>query len=274
MNERTCEICGTPLSGRATRYCSRACAIRGNTIARAADPERMVRHCANKARWQRENREKARGYVASRVETRTCEWCGKTWQTRQDTPSRVCSHACAQHKEGSACHAEWVACDACGRRYLKRNTRALTGCSPTCRTGLITGEWPKSRLLIRECPVCGTLFRQSNYNKGITSACSHKCRAVLLFGAQEDRAPRHWAISGKRRLRIYERDNWTCLICGEPVDRDANVMYDDWAPSLDHITPRSKGGHDSDANLRCAHRWCNSVIGDGSCWTADHLRTA
>jgi hypothetical protein len=51
---------------------------------------------------------------------------------------------------------------------------------------------------------------------------------------------------------------------------------DDWAPSLDHIEPQSWAliPDHSPANLRLAHRWCNSVRGDLSHYTDDDLRVA
>ncbi|SMB77311.1 HNH endonuclease [Acinetobacter baumannii] len=67
-------------------------------------------------------------------------------------------------------------------------------------------------------------------------------------------------IMPSRRLSIYERDDWMCKICGEPVDHDADVG-DNMAPSLDHIVPRSLGGGHESENLRTAHRVCNSRRG-------------
>lgn len=87
-------------------------------------------------------------------------------------------------------------------------------------------------------------------------------------------AERDW-ISRRDRLAIYERDNWTCQLCGEPVDRQAHYL-DDWAPTLDHIVPRSAAlvPDHSPRNLRTAHRWCNSVRGDGTRYEEGVLRVA
>lgn len=80
-------------------------------------------------------------------------------------------------------------------------------------------------------------------------------------------------ISPAGRLAIYERDNWTCQICTEPVD-PLELKNSTWDATLDHVIPRRKGGTDDPNNLRLAHRWCNSVRGDLSHHTDDDLRVA
>lgn len=72
-----------------------------------------------------------------------------------------------------------------------------------------------------------------------------------------------WDVPPERRLAIYERDRWTCQLCGDPIDRDADPQRDDLAPSLDHIIPRSHQlvPDHSDSNLRLAHRGCNARRG-------------
>lgn len=51
------------------------------------------------------------------------------------------------------------------------------------------------------------------------------------------------------RYDIYERDNGTCRLCGEPVDKD-NFH-------LDHIVPRLLGGVHRPENVQIAHPACN-----------------
>lgn len=272
----TCVVCGTPLTGTQRRYCSKPCAIKGNTIARRENPERMQRHYERKAEWQRNNRDKQYAYKQKSAHvTRQCSECGATFETLKGSARATCSSMCETHAMTGAWptkYAAWVECDACGTLYLKRNQNPLKACSATCRTGLVLGEWPKSRVRFNTCPVCGRVFMQGKHSCGTVSACSHECRAVLLFGRPEDRSPRHWDISKARRLRLYERDGYVCQICGAPVEVTADPCSGDWAPTLDHIVPRSRGGHDGDSNLRTAHRWCNSVLGDGRRWSEEVLR--
>lgn len=141
--------------------------------------------------------------------------------------------------------------------------------------------------------VCGDEFECVDYR---TTCCSRECRrglcmlptdhpAMVLLAAtlkaqrkaERDAmaAPRthhhsKFKPSKARRLSIYERDQWTCQLCSGPVDPD-EIPTTNWAASLDHIVPRSKGGNDSDDNLRLTHRWCNSVRSDDTYYTAADL---
>jgi len=60
---------------------------------------------------------------------------------------------------------------------------------------------------------------------------------------------------------IYERDNWTCHICGKPVERDLE-WPDPYVATLDHIEPVSRLGPHDAANLATAHWMCNLVKGN------------
>lgn len=61
--------------------------------------------------------------------------------------------------------------------------------------------------------------------------------------------------------RLYERDGGVCQICGLPTDpydikgRRVGKNY----PTLDHITPLSKGGSHTWDNVQLAHLACNSA---------------
>jgi len=64
--------------------------------------------------------------------------------------------------------------------------------------------------------------------------------------------PRVRWITDQRRLRIYERDHWTCLWCGWQAPVGSRGLL-----SLDHFIPRSRGGDHSAFNLLTACRECN-----------------
>jgi hypothetical protein len=74
-----------------------------------------------------------------------------------------------------------------------------------------------------------------------------------------------------RILRLCERDNWICWICGGNITLPIDPVAPN-APSRDHVVPKSRlkkmklpskmkdrDFHDfNGANIRLAHRWCNS----------------
>ena len=58
------------------------------------------------------------------------------------------------------------------------------------------------------------------------------------------------------KAEIYERDNWTCLICGEAIDPSLS-WPDLMSASVDHIKELYKGGSDCATNVRSTHLTCN-----------------
>lgn len=178
-----------------------------------------------------------------------------------------------------------VACAWCGRECEKHTTGTRRPvCSYACRTRLQHGDrravvgplpwterprptWdgqtlasPRRVFVQGACARCGEEFTASCAAGGpIARFCSDRC--LKRRHAHPGRYQK-W-IEPARRYRIYERDGWICQLCGDPVDRSLPAN-DDWAPSLDHIIPRSATlvPDDSDRNLRLAHRWCNAIRGD------------
>jgi 5-methylcytosine-specific restriction endonuclease McrA len=58
------------------------------------------------------------------------------------------------------------------------------------------------------------------------------------------------------RIRIAERDRWTCGICNEPIDPRLRKPHPR-ALAIAHRTARANGGSDADENLVAAHADCN-----------------
>ncbi len=61
-------------------------------------------------------------------------------------------------------------------------------------------------------------------------------------------------VSQAKRLRVYERDNFECQLCGKPVPEEELTV--------DHIVPLSKGGSSWITNLQTAHYYCNQEKAD------------
>ncbi len=63
-----------------------------------------------------------------------------------------------------------------------------------------------------------------------------------------------------------------CALCGQWVDKTLPGTHRD-GPTVDHITPRSRGGATIDrANCQLAHQRCNAAKRDGIT-TTTHSRT-
>jgi len=63
------------------------------------------------------------------------------------------------------------------------------------------------------------------------------------------------------RDAVFRRDGFVCWLCGGSTV-DGAEPNSPVAPEIDHVIPRSQGGSDDVANLRCAHRFCNESRGD------------
>ena len=99
-------------------------------------------------------------------------------------------------------------------------------------------------------PTCATRWNgreQYRRNPERFVAAAHKRRAIQLAANVEIVTPR----------KVYERDKWTCHICGGKVRRKARWKRDPEMASLDHLVPLSLGGKHSYANVACSHLRCN-----------------
>ena len=66
---------------------------------------------------------------------------------------------------------------------------------------------------------------------------------------------RSTTLRGRHR-RIIAADQPPCHICGDPIDYQAHHLHPS-SFTIDHITPRNRGGSDTLDNIGPAHRKCN-----------------
>lgn len=152
-------------------------------------------------------------------------------------------------------------CPVCGLSFTARSTVKLY-CSTLCKD---RGK-PSARWQGRENVQPGG-HGQGGYKRGCRCEV---CRASKN-AKQREFARRRFEMTGEwqrgrwiktsDRLALYERDRWTCQICGEPVNRTP-WSHDPRDPTLDHIVPRSRGGTHEASNLRTACFLCNALRGD------------
>ena len=251
MSQRTCPVCSDPVPessgpGRPRIFCSRRCSRwhanhmsdKTCTESGCSRPQRARGACS--AHYMKSHRPPRR-----KVEV-PCANCGQVVEKYSDSSRRpTCSLEC--------------------RRFLqfgpKRPKKARLTEAPTTTVKGSSFVW-----VVGTCDWCGESFTKPRLGT-VSNRCSTDCVKAAAKARQRESKGRFQASPARRR-RLYERDNWTCQICAEPIDREAHYM-DPWAPSLDHIVPQSHTliPDHSDENLRTAHRWCNSVRGDLSHYT-------
>lgn len=65
-------------------------------------------------------------------------------------------------------------------------------------------------------------------------------------------------------LKVFERDKWTCQLCGIKTPKKLKGSIDPRAPELDHILALALGGGHVIENCQCSCRKCNNEKGSGS----------
>lgn len=249
MSHRTCKTCGITVPAVGSRQFARCRPCAGVSCGTLKS---YVRGC-------RCSECRAANAAAMLAYTRARVADGKPRRESRAAPRETCID-CGQSESterGPRCLECRVERRNRRKRLPARRAQAAARQAEAAKGARGWGVWTQGR-----CAECSEGFLRKSQGSPF---CSPSCRR---------RGRKKW-ITETRRRAIYERDNWTCQLCMEPVDRDAHHL-DDWYPSLDHIIPRSHTliPDHSDENLRTCHRWCNAVRGDESHYTAADLLAA
>ncbi|MFK4801635.1 HNH endonuclease [Streptomyces sp. MPA0124] len=173
-----------------------------------------------------------------RQRTVTCAYCGEE-ATVTKSSARYCSRDC-WYEARRATHAR-IAPYRPRRNALRIQV-------------IVVRRATRRRWYSACCPACTTWFVTDNPNH---RACSTRCGRRL----SKDRRralERNAFVAHVSRPQVYERDQWTCQLCGEAVLRDEVVPHPQ-APTLDHIVALSRGGTHEPANVQLAHYYCNTI---------------
>lgn len=227
----TCVYCGNRFTGKPknAKYCQPLCARRAYSKTRRADG----RHKAYK-RTERA-KEARRRYLSGYVEQRACEQCASPFSTRKDRPTRTCSPPCA------LILIHGYPCSEVPWHHPSRSTRV-----------------PEDHLARQgRCTRCTAHF---TINSAGQRYCSTRCRERAA-GARRDARMRGAFVSEVSPHEVYERDQWTCHLCAEPLDRDAQVPHP-LAPTIDHVIPLARHGTHEPSNVKAAHFLCNATKRD------------
>ena len=114
------------------------------------------------------------------------------------------------------------------------------------------------------CRMCGEIF-VNRYGTKLREFCSRKCCRRYTSRIRKVRlklvTPVVESIEPFGPWEIYRRDNYTCQLCGDPVNLAAD-LDDPYSPTIDHIIPLANGGVHKRENVQTAHRFCNSLKSD------------
>lgn len=158
---------------------------------------------------------------------RHCLYCGTPMPTNRRANARYCSEPCRRKAT--------VENDRDKRHKLYAERPYRTVQCVRCQE-LIEGK-PRQKY----CKPCAIdAHKEAKYRCSV--AYKHNLRMATLEEFD--------------RVEIYERDNWTCSLCQESIDRQLQYPDPD-SVSIDHILPISLGGTHSRDNVAAAHLGCN-----------------
>jgi hypothetical protein len=240
--------------------------------------------CSNKLRHQRAGRQ-----VTKKV---TCPRCRKEFAQNKDRKI-FCSVDCNIQAHASekrmqrlirklAYALQSAECLGCKTRFLTglRPLRKREYCTGWCRKRHQERKYEEFKTEMREayqpvekkqlvCVICERDFEHA-------WAKAKTCSDPICKGTYE--AIQRATVKSRRRARlagalsvpynplhIFQRDNWTCQLCGAPCSY-ADGYPSPHYPTIDHIIALANGGADVPGNVQCACFDCNSHKGARDDW--------
>lgn len=241
---RICEFCGIEFLSKtvATRFCSNKCKDKQRTSKPSIESQ--------------------------------CKMCGKHFLAKRRCRSDYCSSKCA-NKFVNKLRLEALALKRIGnKKAITRGIKTLIELASLLRIQRRNNKNFGSTVgkkYHKNCKSCGIRFTYIQ-EQGCPPYYCNDCRKnkkieVRLKGKRIAKAKRR---AKERCVRadkidpfdIFDRDEWTCKICGCKTPKHKRGTYDPDAPELDHILPLSKGGEHKILNVQCACRKCNQSKGN------------
>ena len=288
-----CKQCGNLfICERNRKYCSKECRVESlkkvqlvcEWCKREFQARSLLRHCSiSCSQLARFSRAKQEREEEKRNPTHQCQWCGLWYLPKASNRVKYCSRECAFafRKDRSKKRQEYIQhkkikpwldwdkatnCKWCGLCFLRTGKSVATCCCYECKYELYReNAKAKHRESIgyRECRMCGWRFLigDKSGNFLCSQACIDERNRQHRRNAKRRRRARLWntVVGNYKRKDVFIRDRWICHICGEPVERKEKAPHPK-APTIDHVIPLSKGGHDTWRNVRCACWTCNCVV--------------
>jgi 5-methylcytosine-specific restriction endonuclease McrA len=241
-HQLTCAHCGDQLPTGAhgrRRYCDSTCA-------RKAEAER------------RRDAQSPRG----------CLNCGGTFTPKRADRTKFCGRECSFEFKARAKGISDVPavkvyrfkCLVC--RTWQNGALQQLRCE-TCKP--VAWRWDLSN---RTCQECGKQYTGETTGGRASVYCSPECHGEAAKRHRRTAKAARRARKGKAGkveridpIKVFDRDNWRCGICGCKTHKGKRGSYHPRAPELDHIVAIANGGRHSWDNVQCACRECNGRKG-------------
>ena len=218
----------------------------GKPIYELTHKGKIRKYCSVECRYEKKHRDRFKFVI--------CNYCGKTFEEKRDSPNLFCSRSCSVNFQ----KCKKVIDDNTLEKYSddEYKEELLKEFESLVEQARLIQYRIKHE---KKCIVCGSEFIAKNYNQ---ICCSDRCRKTRDNYIHDKRIYRN----GKPDLsitltKLYLRDKGTCQICGRQIDFDCD-SNSDYYPSVDHIQPLAKGGLHSWDNVQLACRICNTLKRD------------
>jgi len=248
MEQRECPVCRRTFEGRNNQ---RFCPPPKDWAGKGQPRSKCAKAYDNAKRRGTLDELLARGTVGASFD---CDECGKR---------------CTPGEDGVAPHARRFCCRDCKWLWFKTDERSTEVAARKAkrrwneakrRLAAAQRGNPSRQWITGQCHDCDKVFTACRAASWSAHYCSSTCQARAAKTRRRAVKQGAW-VEDVRRTVVFERDGWTCQLCGDPVEPD--IRYpDDQCASLDHIIPLALGGKHSYANTQLAHTLCNSLKGD------------
>lgn len=206
------------------------------------------KYCSDECRKEKRHKDRFK-YVV-------CQFCGKTFEEKRDSPNLYCSRKCSGLGTMRLAALKKAESEELKEQADTEHKKALF---EQYEELMKQAEEIRKRIESEKvCIVCGSVFVSKSPQQ---ICCSEQCSKRRENQRKDKRIYKNGAPDLSITLtKLYMRDQGVCQICGRRIDFDCD-SNSDYYPSIDHIIPISKGGEHQWGNVQLACRVCNTLKG-------------